>query len=493
MILLAAIPYVSFGLGLMCLALAAVTVWLFLERKAALEALEEKSARLDETLGQLEEATKAQDKLENEIENIRDELDQNRDDAARALSEAEAARSGAEKASSAKDTFLATMSHEVRTPLNCIRGLSEVLMATEPTEEQLHYLKTIVRSVDALLVIIGNVLDFSKMEAGRLELKPERFVLNDLVQEVEDLFKVNAERQGLAFKVVMEPASPFQVIADRSHLRQVLVNLVGNAVKYTEKGSVELHISRARIEDDLLPPNKTFYQVTFAVADTGIGIPDDKKDQLFQPFNQLVDSKTRKYEGTGLGLAITHRIVSEGMKGEIVVKNNEPQGTIFEAHIPLEGFSTMKRGEKKLTKSGLIKHALGQSFYAHKILCADDNHLNCEVMKAMLKKMGHEADFVHNGAEALDYLAKHDVDVILMDIMMPLMDGLEATRRIRDGDAGAKKKNIPIIALTAFALTSDKDEFLAQGLDHYLPKPIDPDALREILTQLARDKQAASG
>jgi CheY-like chemotaxis protein len=372
-------------------------------------------------------------------------------------------------------------------------GLSEVLMATEPTEEQQGYLKTICRSVDALLAIIGNVLDYSKIEAGKVDLIPDRFSFNELMEEMQAMFEVQATAKGLELKLEMVDPGPFQMVADRNHFRQVLINLIGNAIKFTESGSITLMADRERIEDDFLPANKTFYHVVVAVADTGIGIPEDKKSELFVPFNQLVDSRTRKYEGTGLGLAISKRIIETGMKGEIVVRDNEPQGTVFEVHVPVEGFITKKRAEdaKKLTHSGLLKHSLSQAFYAHKILVADDNRLNCQVMQAMLEKMGHNADFVTNGRDSIEYLSQNEgVDVVLMDIMMPLMDGLEATRRIRDGEAGQLYKDIPIVALTAFALTADKEEILSQGVDHYLPKPIKPNDLRHVLTELARKIQS---
>ncbi len=419
------------------------------------------------------------------LKTAQDELRANKEQAQRAVAVAEAA-------SNAKGTFLATMSHEVRTPLNCILGLSEVLMATEPTAEQREHLDTIRSSVNALLAIIGNVLDYSKIEAGRLELHPERFSLNDAVDDIYKLFKVQADRKNIGFTCEVEPDSPFQINGDKNHLRQVLINLIGNAMKFTEEGSVKLVVTRERIPPEETPtPGKVFYHVVFKIYDTGIGIPDDKKGDLFKPFHQLVESSTRKYEGTGLGLAICQRIVEEGMNGEIIVRDNEPRGTVFEVHLALEGFPVKKptSPKKRLgTESGLYQHALGTSFYSHRILVADDNNLNCRVMKAMLEKMGHKADFVNNGFEAVLYLRRNEVDLVFMDIMMPVMDGLEATRKIRDGDAGEPSKNVPIVALTAFALTSDKERFLSSGMDYYLSKPVEPDLLREVLTKLAREK-----
>ncbi len=232
------------------------------------------------------------------------------------------------------------------------------------------------------------------------------------------------------------------------------------------------------------------------MRDTGIGINDEGKEQLFKPFHQLVESSTRKYEGTGLGLAICQRIVEEGMGGQVRVTDNQPQGTCFEVHLSLEGFPVKKptSPKKKLEGAGggLYQHALGSTFYQHRILVADDNNLNCRVMKAMLEKMGHKADFVNNGFEAVLYLRRNEVDLVFMDIMMPVMDGLEATKKIRDGESGEPNRNIPIVALTAFALTSDKERFLSSGMDYYLSKPVEPELLREVLTKLARDKSKAA-
>lgn len=428
--------------------------------------------------------------LQAEHESLNEEL-------SRVRAEADEAVSVAERSSQAKGTFLATMSHEVRTPLNCILGLSEVLMATDPTEEQRDHLETIRSSVNALLGIIGNVLDYSKIEAGHLDLRPERFSLNDMVDDIGKLFKVQADSKKLDFECRLEPDAPFQINADKNHFRQILVNLIGNAMKFTEEGSVKLVITRDRIPPEETPtPGKVFYHLVARVYDTGIGIPDDKKEDLFKPFHQLVESKTRKYEGTGLGLAICQRIVQEGMNGEIIIRDNEPQGSIFEVHLAVEGFPVKKPSspKKKLGSdaSGLYQHALGASFYQHKILVADDNNLNCRVMKAMLEKMGHQADFVNNGFEAVLYLRRNEVDLVFMDIMMPVMDGLEATVKIREGEAGEASKNIPVVALTAFALTSDKERFLSSGMDYYLSKPVEPELLREVLTKLARDKSKAN-
>ncbi len=422
---------------------------------------------------------KARAELEHDLEQTREQ--------------AQLAVESAENASNAKGTFLATMSHEVRTPLNCILGLSEVLMATEPTEEQRDHLETIRSSVNALLSIIGNVLDYSKIEAGHMDLRPERFGINELVDEVYKLFKVQAENKELEFSCTMEPDTAFQINTDRNHMRQVMINLVGNAIKFTEDGSVKMVVTRDRIPPEQTPaPGKTYYHVIIKVSDTGIGIPEEKRAHLFKPFHQLVESQTRKYEGTGLGLAICQRIVEEGMNGEIRVLGNEPHGTTFEVHLALEGFPVKKPAspKKKLSDQNLYQHALGTSFYQHRILVADDNNLNCRVMKAMLEKMGHKADFVNNGFEAVLYLRRNETDLVFMDIMMPVMDGLEATKKIREGEAGNINKDIPIVALTAFALTSDKERFLSSGMDYYLSKPVEPELLRDVLTKLARDRKA---
>lgn len=402
--------------------------------------------------------------------------------------EAEEAIRGANEANAAKSTFLATMSHELRTPLNCILGLSEVLMATDPNKEQKEYLDSIRSSVNALLAIIGNVLDYSKIEAGHLELRPESFSLGELIEEIEKLFSVNAREKDLEFKARMEPETPIYITADRNYVRQVLVNLIGNAIKFTERGTVELVISREKIPMEESPqPGKMFYNVTLEVRDSGIGIAEEQTSELFQPFHQLVGSRTRKYEGTGLGLAICKRIV-DAMGGKIGFRPNKPEGTVFFVELMLQGFTVKKAKEKKRELTGSYKHALGTSFYSHHILVADDNQANCKVMKAMMEKMGHSAEFVNNGLDAIRYLQNHDVDLVFMDIMMPFVDGVEATQRIRAGEAGEHNKGVPIVALTAFALTSDREKFLSAGMDFYLTKPVQPEFMRAVLTNLARQK-----
>jgi len=463
------------GMALLFLALGVVYTWsnkkikrLKSQLKAGKQALEQEQtirAQTEETFA----ATKEQ--------------------ADKALAEAQEAVKQAEIANQAKGTFLATMSHEIRTPLNCILGLAEVLMATEPTDEQKDYLDSIRSSVNALLGIIGNVLDYSKIESGNLELRPERFSMNDLLNEVNKLFYVSARQKGIEFQCKMGSDVPLHIICDRNHLRQVIINLVGNAIKFTERGEVVISVNRERLSPEQSPsPGKVFYKVIITVADTGIGIPEERRDELFKPFHQLVSSKTRKYEGTGLGLAICKKVV-EAMEGEITIEKNEPQGTLFKAHLLLEGFSVKKPTQPPIDSlggRGLYKHALGSSFYSHRILVADDNPLNCKVMKAMMEKMGHQAEFVNNGLDAIQYLRKNKVDLIFMDIMMPVCDGIEATEKIRAGEAGEEHKDVPIVALTAFALTSDREKFLSCGMDFYLTKPVEPEFLRELLTTLAR-------
>lgn len=405
------------------------------------------------------------------------------------LAKAQKAAEIAEQANRAKSTFLATMSHEVRTPLNCILGLAEVLMTTDPNEEQKDYLDSIRSSVNALLGIIGNVLDFSKIESGNLDLRPERFNMNTLLEEIHKLFAVGAHQKGIQLRCEMESELPLHVMCDRNHLRQVLINLVGNAVKFTEEGEVVLTIGRERIpQTDSPNPGKVFYKVKIKVSDTGIGIQENQRDELFKPFSQLVSSKTRKYEGTGLGLAICKKII-DTMEGTIHIDSNQPQGSIFHVELVLEGFSVKTATRPPidaLSQSNLVKHALGSSFYSHRVLVADDNPLNCKVMKAMMEKMGHKAEFVTNGNQAVEYLRNHPIDIVFMDIMMPVCDGMEATKKIRNGEAGEANKEIPIVALTAFALTSDREKFLSCGMDFYLSKPVEPELLRQLLTTLAR-------
>lgn len=403
----------------------------------------------------------------------------------------------AENASRAKSTFLATMSHEIRTPLNAVLGMTDVLNATPLNEEQKDCLLTIKKSGEALLAIIGNILDYSKIESGKLDLHPEMFNLSDLVGEIEQLFKHSAKSKGLMFNCQYEQSQTFRIFADRNRLRQVLVNLIGNAIKFTETGSITVQVTKEAVEPS--PEDKakglTYHQIAFVVADTGMGIPEDQRQRIFEPFTQVDDAHTRTFGGTGLGLAIVKKIL-ETMGGVIDVAPNHPRGTIFSVVFIAKTMVVAKPVTQPPFKIGggissgtttLYKQPLAETFYSLNVLVVEDDPQNRKVIQLILQKMGQKPQFAVNGKEAIDWLQANPApDVILMDVGMPVMDGMEATRRIRAGEAGEDKKDITIVALTAYAVTTDREKILSSGMNHYLSKPVQTDALRDVLTKIAR-------
>lgn len=407
----------------------------------------------------------------------------------------------AEDANQAKSMFLATMSHELRTPLNAVLGMTDIMLAATVTEEQKDCLSTIKKSGEALLAIIGNVLDYSKIESGKLEISPEMFTLGDLVGELELMFRHSAKAKDLGFDCSFDMAANLRIYADRHRLRQVMINLLGNAIKFTEQGKVTLIVLREAAE---APPEEahkghSFSTITITVSDTGIGIPDDKKATLFQPFTQADSSHTRRFGGTGLGLAISKKIM-ELMNGVIECTDNHPRGSVFKVRFVARSMMVQKSvaqpfAKPKLSTSvatpptQLYKKAIGETFYQLDILVVEDDPQNRKVINLILNKMGQKTNFATNGKEAIDYLLTAKPDVILMDVGMPVMDGMEATKRIRAGEAGEDRKDLPIVALTAYAVTTDREKILASGMDHYLSKPVQTDALREVLTKIARAKR----
>jgi len=394
----------------------------------------------------------------------------------------------AEQAKGAADTkefFLATMSHEVRTPLNCINGLSEILMNSDPRPDQYEYLKTITQSTDALIAILTNVLDYTKINAGRFETTPTRFKLSEVINEVHTLFSEQASRKDIIFECNHNEDKELQVLCDRNCLRQALLNLVSNAIKYTEHGYIQVEVFFRRYSSE---GSKNQYEIALQVADTGIGVPQEKRDELFKPFHQLVESKTRKYEGTGLGLSISKFMVEKGLGGTINYEPSELGGARFSIRFIAEGFMTKKETVGQQLSSGtLLKTSLSKNLFTLNVLVVDDNALNCITMKAILEKMGHYADFATDGLKAQEQLKSKPYDLIFMDIMMPNVDGLEATEAIRNGVCGQEYVNIPIVATTAFANAGDRQRFLDAGMNYYLSKPVDPDEMRRILTETGRN------
>jgi signal transduction histidine kinase/CheY-like chemotaxis protein len=386
-----------------------------------------------------------------------------------ALNDLRKAKEAAEEASRSKSEFLANMSHEIRTPLNGVLGMLQLLETSRPSPEQREYVETAIRSTDRLTRLLSDILDLSRIESNKLIIQEENFALADVRQSILDIFSAPAREKGLRMEMRVDPRIPAHLFGDEARLRQILFNLVGNAIKFTPQGLVEVAVVLVS------NPGDSPCLIRFTVQDTGVGIPAERLKDIFEPFIQVEGSRICTHQGAGLGLAIVRRLVVL-MRGQLGIESTPGEGTSVGVTLPFGVGTAPPRARDS---------AVEENFGGRRVLLVEDDSVNRMAMERILAKLGCAVISASNGREAVDMLGREEVDLVFMDVQMPVMDGMEATRIIRD----ELKLSVPIVAMTAYAMAGDRERFLRGGMDDYASKPVDMARLRQVIaSNLSRTK-----
>ncbi len=449
------------AMSLFLTALVGIVIYRFDQRR------ERNLSEIKEVCVELEGARKTAEFTSRQLSTALKESERLREEASDSMERAEEYAKLADKANQTKSEFLASMSHEIRTPMNAIIGMADLLDETDLSSEQTKYMNTFRYAGETLLCVLNDVLDLSKIEAGHLELEIIPFDLKPTLDQICELSAIKAKEKGIELKVVMDPHAPQSLLGDPGRLRQVILNLTGNAVKFTEKGEVEIAVKSNGQKDQSV-------ELFFSIMDTGIGIPEEKLHDIFESFTQADSSITRKYGGTGLGLSISKHLV-DTMGGKLSVESVVGEGSVF--------YFTAKFGvstrESVDAGSGNEIAQAEEKNRPLNILLVEDNRDNRNLILAYLKKTPHNVDVAENGEIAVEKFISGKYDLTFMDIEMPVMDGLTATRKIREWETTNGMKRKPIVALTAHALQESREKSGEAGCDGHITKPVRKTVLLE--------------